>query len=177
MGKIYGFCDEKLIIGVLYTSNERLRRAERLLVSKYGEIDVKSEEYEFNFTNYYNGEMGERIIRVFYSFKKLINPSKLPDAKVHCNKLEEKFLSNGNRNVNLDPGVMNLSRLLLASTKNNAHRVPLSKGIYAEVTLLFKKSGFQALPWTYPDFSSGVYFPFFSEIRKKYKVQLKRDKK
>jgi len=77
-------------------------------------------------------------------------------------------MQGSSRQVNLDPGVMSLHNLMLLTTKNFAHRVPIKDGIYIEVTLLWQKSEFQDLPWTYPDFKSAEYKAILKKIRSMY---------
>ena len=79
------------------------------------------------------------------------------------------------RSVNLDPGMLTLGRLMLASTKDNAQRIPLRDGIYAEITLLYRKGKFEALPWTYPDYRSAAYHDVLLNLRARYKRQLEAD--
>ena len=66
---------------------------------------------------------------------------------------------------------MSLPRFVLATTKENAHRIPLADGIFAEITLLYGKGGFQPLPWTYPDFRSEPTLSILNKIRALYKSQ------
>jgi len=78
------------------------------------------------------------------------------------------------RDVNIDPGYLSLSKLVLASTKDFYHRLYLNHGIYAEITLVFKKEthskgGFQPIKWTYPDYASQEYRKIFNQIRGIYK--------
>jgi hypothetical protein len=96
------------------------------------------------------------------------------------NKIEEEYTgaaSSGaaaGRKVNLDPGLLNLSRFILATTKDNSHRIPLEKGIYGELTLQFSKKDFQTLPWTYPDYTTREYRDILIRIREIFKNNLKQ---
>ena len=84
-----------------------------------------------------------------------------------------RFSESGNRKVNIDPGLLNLSRFILASSKDGPQRIPLSGGIFAEVTLVYERGGYRPLAWTYPDFRSPEYLRILGEIRKLYKAQLR----
>ncbi|HPP13008.1 MAG TPA: DUF4416 family protein, partial [bacterium] len=75
--------------------------------------------------------------------------------------------------VNLDPGYLDLARVVLFTTKDFSHRIYMSQGIYAEITLLFHQGKFQPLPWTYPDYQTEQYLKFFSWVREKYRQQIK----
>ena len=77
------------------------------------------------------------------------------------------------RPINLDPGYLASSKLVLASTKDYSHRTYLKKGIYAEVTLKYAKGAFEPLPWTFPDYRSKGYIDFFTETRTLYMKKLR----
>lgn len=173
MGEITNFTPEKLIIAVLLSNNEILEEVVSTLTDNFGPVDYRSELLEFNYTEYYNLEMGNNIKRFFLSFKNLINPEDLPDIKILTNKLENSFSVNSRRKVNLDPGMLSVKRFILATSKDNGHRIPMQKGIYGEVTLLFISKNFQTLPWTYVDYRTEEYSEILKEIRVIYKNNLK----
>ena len=64
--------------------------------------------------------------------------------------------------MNLDPGYITPAKLVLASTKDHAHRLYLADGIYAEVTLAFRGKQWQPLEWTYPDYRRADFQEFFT---------------
>ena len=178
MGEIKSFQLYKLITGVLTTVHFKKEEIVEVLSKELGEIDYVSSFIDFNYTDYYNSEMGGNIKRFFVSFKKLIDPSALAEVKITTNRLEKQFTENNQdgvetRKVNFDPGLLNLSRLILASTKDNAHRIPLAGGIYGEITLLFQKNKTQALPWSYIDYQSREYTEILFKIRDIYKADLR----
>jgi len=173
MGEITNFTPEKLIMAVLLSNREILEELTSVLTDNFGPVDYISELLDFNYTDYYNFEMGNKIERFFLSFKNLIDPENLPDIKILTNKLENNFLVNKQRKVNLDPGMLSVKRFILATSKDNGHRIPMQKGIYGEVTLLFISKNFQALPWTYIDYQSEEYSKILKEIRALYKINLK----
>ena len=174
MGKESLFTEEKLVIGLLISREDLRASLESELKEKWGPFDYKAGPLPFDYTNYYDGEMGTPIFRWFYSFERLVDPSALSGIKRETNQMEKHYaLDGGRRMVNLDPGVMALSRFVLATTKDNAHRIPLSDGIYGETTLLFRKKDFEPLEWTYPDFSSRENRDILIEIRNLYKENLK----
>ncbi len=172
MGTAGSFIPEKLVMGILCSLPDCEEPLRSLLVEHWGRIDCYSDPIPFTFTHYYDVEMGGPIIRRFASFEQLVDPSCLCRVKLLTNSLEDRFRRDGARRVNLDPGLMALSRLVLATTKESAHRVPLAEGIYAEITLLYSKGSFHPLDWTYPDFRSAAYLGALNGIRAKYKEQL-----
>ncbi len=156
-------------MGVLSTRPGRRGELIRLLEKEFGSIDYESSPLDFTFTNYYVPEMGEGIQRRFFSFETCIDPSILCDVKVRTNMMESVFAEGGERKINLDPGILSLDNFILATTKNNGHRIPLKAGIYGEVTLLFVNRKFEPLPWTYADFRSREYHEVLMKIRLLYK--------
>ena len=80
------------------------------------------------------------------------------------------------RPMNLDPGYIAPSRLVLASMKDFSHRIYLGRGVYGEVTLMYRKGLWEALPWTFPDFASGRYDGFLSEARGLLRAAERKDK-
>ena len=171
MGTAGTFTPEKLVMGIL-SSLPSIEEVVALLVEEWGPLDCRSRPIPFEFTHYYDAEMGGPIQRTFLSFERLVDPSCLPAVKQRTNVLENRFSDGSRRRVNLDPGLVALSRFTLATTKESAHRVPLSGGIYVEVTLLYGKGSFHPLEWTYPDFRSPTYLAVLNEIRARYKAQL-----
>ena len=174
MGAIEAFTPEKLVCGILVSREELLAPARERLCARFGPVDYEGGPFPFTFTGYYDDEMGTPITRYFLSFERLLAPDALAEVKVFTNETEDLYAENGKRRVNLDPGLISLKRLILASTKDNGRRVPLSKGIYAEITLIFTDGAFRALPWTYPDYRSSEYLKVMSRIREIYKSQLKQ---
>jgi len=166
-----------LIIGVLTNIPDLLREIEKTLETSFGVIDLKSDILPFHFTEYYHDEMGKDIQRQFYSFEKLISPDEIATIKVQTNTIEEAVAASKKytvkRPVNIDPGYLNESRLILASTKDFSHRIYMQHGIYAEVTLNYRRGGYESFPWTFPDYKSPEYQNFFLRVRELYVKKLK----
>ena len=138
-----------------------------------GLVDWISPELLFDRTKYYAREMGWPLHRRFISFSQLVPADHLVEIKLKTNEIEEQHRREGNRLVNIDPGFISPERLILATGKNYVHRVYLSKGIYADLTLIFQKGSFRPVKWTYPDYATPELIGFFNEIRKKYMEQLR----
>ena len=149
--------------------------AENRLEEQLGPLELKSHIFPFHYTDYYEKEIGSDINRQFLSFQKLIDPEALAEVKVFTNTLEEEFKrekATAGRPINLDPGYLASSKLVLASTKDYYHRIYLRKGIYAEVTLRYLKGAFEPFPWTYSDYRSKEYIDFFKAVRTLYMKKL-----
>ncbi len=162
----------KLIISLISNDEALFVRVEEELKKKFGTIDYKSPIMAFSNTDYYREELGDNLKKSFISFKKLINPAKLAKIKIFTNKLEGHFAEQGKRRVNIDPGYLDLAKLVLLSAKDFSHRIALGCGIFAEVTLIFKDKEFRSLEWTYPDYRSQEYLEIFKDIRKIYSQQM-----
>jgi len=175
MGTRESFIPQKLVVGILFSGGDKRGAVEALLGKEFGEIDFTSGILPFTYTHYYDDEMGPGISRYFVSFRRLVNPENLASIKIVTNEMEKEFASNGKRSVNLDPGLLALSRFVLATTKDNAQRIALRDGIYAELTLLFTRKEFRTFPWTYPDYCSREYHEILAAIREIYRDDLKRE--
>jgi|SRR3989339_1361725 len=182
MGKILQPAPVKLFIGMLVSDLSLFKKAEEKLSSLFGAIDLKTDSkgIAFTFTDYYTNEMGHHIKRFFLSFKKNISPDDIADIKIQTNQLEEIIAEETNtkvpRPINLDPGYLTASKIILVTTKDYSHRIYLKSGIYAETTLQYhtvkgKGKEFQAMPWTYPDYCTKEYIDFFNQMRKIYLTQ------
>lgn len=163
----------KIFVGLLTSRLSLIPQISKSLERTLGPIDYSSELVDFTFTRYYEAEMGSSLKKQFLSFERLASPEKLAGIKLFTNRLEDEWLEGERRLVNLDPGYLNEARLVLASTKDFAHRIYIGQGIYGEITLLFHPRGFEPLPWTYPDFRSEVLHEVFRTIRANYMQQIK----
>ncbi|MDI6704073.1 MAG: DUF4416 family protein [bacterium] len=163
----------KLIIGMISGDEELFWEAKERLSKRFGEVDFESTILPFSHTSYYEKEMGKDLKRCFLSLKDLIDRESLPDIKIFTNQLEDHFSVDGKRRINLDPGYVSLDKLILASTKDYRHRIYLKNGVYAEVTLFWrKKEGFKTWEWTYPDYRTKEYIEIFNRIREIYAKQV-----
>lgn len=175
MGQIYEFEKEKLIVGVIYNNSDVYGEAIRLLTEKFGEIEAESERFSFSreFSDYYDEELGGEGQRVILSFRDTVAPERQAEIKTITNEIEKRLSVNGSRKINLDPGFINHGRLMLATTKKAGFRIPLSDGIYTELTLFWAKGNWHKLPWTYRDYQSERVQKFITEVRKTYLAQRK----
>ena len=175
MGQIRSHPPVKLIVGIITAFPDWLPGAHRQLAERFGRIDFASDLLPFDYTTYYAAEMGTDLKRQFVSFEKLILAEELASAKCFSNAVECEFAKGDTapRPVNLDPGYISAAKLVLASTKDHAHRIYLQDGIYAEITLKFYHKTFQPWEWTYPDYRTPIYIDIFNNIRHTYMEQLK----
>ena len=163
----------KYFSGIIISPELRLQTVIAELERAIGPLDFVSEKLDFDYTGYYSEEMGEGLQRVFVSFSEPDDPAILADMKIKSAAVENLFSERGSRKVNLDPGYIEPSKVVLASTKNFYHRIYLKNGIYAEITLSWKERRYRFFEWTFPDFRSEEYMKILKGIRKTYMEQRK----
>ncbi len=154
-----------LISGLIYRNGIELQKIFEDLKKAFGSILKLSEVRPFSWSNYYEKEMGADLLRCFLAFKALVEQDTLSLIKHKAMDIEDKWSVNGNRQVNIDPGILTLERLVLATTKNYTHRIYLGQGIYGDLTLIFQRGKYRALEWTYPDYKSEFALGFFLDSR------------
>lgn len=167
----------KLLIGILAADKQSLKSAVETLTSEFGSLDLQSDVWPFGMTDYYNEQTGPNILKQFVTVEKLIDPGKLAKIKHITNKLEQKLAQKMDidlpRPVNLDPGLIEPSKMVLATTKNYSHRIYIGKKMYAEVTLIYDKGKWRPFDYTYPDYRQQCYHDFFNKVRTRLLEQLK----
>lgn len=158
-----------LFCSALYHAEAPLDEAIRTLIGEFGDTLHESEPMDFTFTDYYHREMGRPLHRMIIAFSTLVERDCLPEVKTRTNDVEDSYRLNGKRRINLDPGILTLENVCLATTKPYSHRLYLGKGIWAEITLIYKGSSYQKLDWTYPDYASEPLIRIFNGLREDYK--------
>jgi hypothetical protein len=182
--------DVRLICGMISADAALFDQAAEALAQTFSQIDLRSEIMVFDFTHYYDAQMGSPLWRQFVSFSRPVQPDILASAKVATNRIEAEFTArlagippqpgaavpqNGTRParpINLDVGYLDESKLILASMKNFSHRIYLGMGVYAELTLMYHKGRWDSLGWTFPDYASGRYHPFLTQVRSRLRQHL-----
>ena len=162
------FAPVKLICGVIYKEDALYEEVRRRLTAEWGRVDSESAPFPFDLTDYYGAEMGEGLSRRFMSFEPLIAPETLPAKKIRAIALEEALRQErggAGRPVNIDPGYLTASALIMATAKDFSHRVPLAQGIYAHLEFVFTKTGVKTLEWTYPDLRREPAQAYFRSVR------------
>ncbi len=163
----------RLIVSIIYSSWDGLADALKMLERQFGRIDCETMEIPYG-GNQYAEEMGHNLQRRFYSFDRLVERDCLPDAKATCAKIERRL---GDlvgdfafRTVNIDPGVATTENVIMASHREFNHRVYLTDGVFAELTLVYAKNRFVRLPWTDLDFCQKEALEFFHRVRQSFEL-------
>ena len=165
----------KLVIGMFTGDRQTIVPVIGDLMAEMGPVDMVSPWMLFNHTDYYAGEMGAPLHRRVAVFKPLIEQQQLPDIKHFTNRIEARYAIDGRRRVNIDPGYLLAERFVLATGKNYSHRIFIGKGIYADLTLVYRSGDYQPLPWTYPDYRGDRLRSYLHAVRRKYLYDLRRE--
>src|SRR5512143_1597421 len=163
----------KLVSGIFLKDQALFPEVSRELQAAFGGLDLVSPWIAFDYTLYYEKEMGAPLWRRVMAFKPLVEQDRLADIKLATNAIEQARAVDGQRRVNIDPGYLLLERFVLATGKNYSHRIYIGRGIYADLTLIYERGAYQALPWTYPDYADQPLRRFLLAVRRKYTADLR----
>lgn len=176
MGAIRKPVPSMLVVAAFSRHVEALSWAVEKLTADFGPVCLASDDFSFHHTAYYESEMGTGLRKRFLAFERLVAPDSLPDLKLRTNELESELAATRRfteaRPLNLDPGLLQLGKFLLASTKDQAHRIYLRDGIFAEITLRFQERAFQPWPWTFADYREPALHQFLTQAREAYRQRL-----
>ena len=154
-----------------------MEEVERRLEGLYGTVEDRSEIFLFTFRAPFQREMGENLKKRILCFDKLLPIEDFTEVKKVTNDLEweyqEHLQDRSRRLINLDPGYLSLSKVLLASTRNYSHHVYLKDGVYGELLLRYNRGALRNLPWTHADYRTHLAHSFFTKVRDRYQAQLK----
>jgi hypothetical protein len=159
----------KLVMSAIFSEKELEKDLILELQALFGQVQMVSPRYPFSHTSYYEKEMGSHLSRRMFCFKTLIPEDRLVEVKLKATAVEDRFRDQwGRRRINLDPGVLSLGRVVLATHKPQAHRIYLGQGIYADLTLVFREGEYRPLQWTYPDYASEPLNGWLRRVRELY---------
>jgi hypothetical protein len=168
-----------LITAVFSRYDEAFAWARQKLESAWGPVLQESPLFDFIETDYYQPTMGTGIRKQFWTFAMPFDPARLVEVKLLANSWEKEYAASAGapepRPLNIDPGYLTLGKLVLASTKDFAHRIYLNQGIYAEVTLFYKQHRWRHHEYTFADYRRDDYQQFFTRCRDWLHVRLKME--
>jgi len=164
----------KLFIGIMYRKDIAVESVMRRLEEKFGPCEFSAGPLAFSYTDYYEKEMGNDLLKIFSCYKKPVEREMLPAIKSFTNTLEREYLDDNHRSVNIDPGYLARDKLVLASTKDFFHRLYLADGIYGEVTLHYRREVFRYFSWTYPDYKDESVHEMLRKARESLIQEIKK---
>lgn len=142
------------------------------LSDAWGGLEFVSAPIPFSYTTYYDDEMGGGLVRRYLTFQRPVPQEGLVELKEASRAVESAWVRpEGGRAVNIDPGVLLPERLVLATTKPAPHRHHLGRGVYADLTLLYRDKSYRALPWTYPDYAAPETVGLLNRLRVRHLTQ------
>lgn len=162
----------KLIVGALYSDSQWLEQAKEHMRKLDWNIQHQSLELPFDKTDYYALEMGNSLKRCFLSMEGVQALEFSADWKLRTVAIENRLSRTGKRRINLDPGYLDLQRVVLLSGKDGPQKIYLRNGVWADLVLMKEKEGYRDLPWTFPDLRDGRYNDFFLQVRAKFKGEI-----
>ncbi len=165
----------RLLVSAIYREEGRFLEARDGLSGLLGPVGRTSEPFPFDLTDYYRGEMGAPLFRRFLEMADPVPRDFLATAKLRAEEVETKLSESGRRTVNLDPGLLTEESFILATGKNFGHRVYLRDGVFADLTLVYRKGEYHPLPWTYPDYASRGIREFLRGARERFREERKRE--
>jgi hypothetical protein len=165
-----------LVVAAFSRHDEALAWARDRLETLYGPLGIASLPFHFHHTKYYAATMGTELRKQLLGFENLVSPDALAGIKLQTNALEDELACSGRfpeaRPLNLDPGLLQLGKFMLASVKDQLQRIYLRDGIFAEITLYFQDGEFQTLPWTYADYREPTVRAALRDFRDYYRRRL-----
>jgi hypothetical protein len=163
----------KLVAALMASDQGLIEKTLSLLEPTYGPVELSSAVFPFTYSDYYKKEMGEGLLKVYCSFRKLIEPDEIVGLKLAAIECEKNFVRSVSRSVNIDPGYLDRMRVVLATTKDCSHRIYLGQGIYGDIELMYRSGSFVSLEWTYPDYRAALAIEFFNKVRNVYLADLR----
>ncbi len=164
--------DAVIFIASLFSSQDVFEAAAPRLKDLFGSVYYESAALPWDYSTYYDSELGTPLYRHFMFFEAVVDPVLLVEAKLAVGDIEKEFSINGNRQINLDPGYLSLAKVVLASRKNYSHRIYLGRGVFCELELFYQEGRFNPLPYTYFDYRDDRFLKFFTKARTLLKKRL-----
>ncbi len=163
----------RLIVSALAPRKSVADQAVPIIEKRFGRLTDEEGPLPFDYTDYYVEEMGPGIQRWLWSFEELLDRGAMAAVKLFTNEIEQTLALNGRRRVNLDPGFLSLENFVLVTGKNHAHRIYIGDGVFADLTLIYRRGSFRALEWTYPDYAEPRLISVLNKLREKHKWELR----
>lgn len=155
-------------LGLIFSPAWKPEALIRQLSECFGPLGMTSSVFDFEFTSYYQTEMGPGLSRLFCAMPRLVPADALLQVKEKARRLEAGLSREGRRTVNIDPGYLDAFKVVLLSDKYSGRKIYLGQGCYADVTLRFSSGTWQAVERAFPDFCDSRYGGYFLGLRAAY---------
>ena len=152
----------KLFMAIMYSDPKVYEEVIGILKKEYGDIDFEDEEYDFDFTDYYLVEFGAKPKKRFVLFKKKIDSGDIVQIKLNTIETENQLKVEGKRMINIDPGYITDSEVVVPSTKPLPHRTYAGRGIVLDKQLGFENGKVITFRHTFADYR--VHNEFFKRV-------------
>src|SRR4030066_2497095 len=94
----------RLLVSVIYREERDFGRSLRTISERLGTVARISDPFPFDRTEYYEREVGRPLFRRFLATE-AVSRDELAAAKLMAEAIENEFLVNGKRTVNIDPAI------------------------------------------------------------------------
>jgi hypothetical protein len=169
MGHLRNHPPTLLLTAVITRYEEALAWSRHKLAEAWGPIALESPTFGFVETDYYEPTMGPNLGTTFLAFAGSYDAGEAATTKHQTNAWEAEYAALGlhpePRPLNLDPGYLTQAKLVLSSTKDHTHRIYVGQGMYAEITLFYRRGHWEHHEFTFPNYRRADYHAFFSKCR------------
>ena len=164
----------KFFFAIAWNGKDAHVEVEKILTNEFGPLNERSATYCFSeFSPYYDVELGSPVWKYLVSLERLMPADSIVDIKHFAEEIEGRFSTgegdDRKRTVNVDPGYLNGWQVVLSTVKNYTHRISMGRGVFCEITLIYKDGSFQKQPWTFPDYVSPSVLEFLKKAREGYR--------
>jgi hypothetical protein len=146
------------VLAVMWRPDFDIEKTLPMINQAFGDFASDTGPFEFSHSGYYEAEMGSGLCKRFIEIKGLQPRDSLADWKLKTTEFEHRFEAEGKRPLNVDPMLVSMENVVIATSKNFPHRVYLREGVYGDLGLIRRKGGFEALPWSYADYVEWAHF-------------------
>lgn len=157
---------------ILFLLTNRRDRSEEIIAQFtpiLGPVEIQTGWHPFPKGHYYEKEMGPDLERCLVGFKNMFEPWRLAELKTLCHKLEHQHIRTSThpygRIINIDPGYVDLFKVVLASGKGGGQKVAIARDIFAHPLLRYEKGGWIPFEWTFPDLKAPTYHKELLRLR------------
>jgi hypothetical protein len=150
----------------MYSKEEDFSKALSVLEEEYGQVFESCPEYDFSFTDYYEQEFGKNLKKRIVVFEKDVSKEDLAAIREKTGEIEKELSLGGKRTVNIDPGYISSSELVLATKKFRQFKEDIGGGVYAHKVLEFKGDDVVMFKHTFADYKLDRNIEFFKKLIK-----------